>query len=301
MRKLALALMALSLTGGTFPELPAGPVDTGQGTVPPPDVLPRDPAEPGAFGPAESLAPPPSARPPLPENLPFGPGESLRFSIDYGILNAGHATMEVAGMRRVAGRDCLDIRTEAKSNAFFSKFYKVWDRAQTFLEPGTLLPWRFEKHQREGGYKKDVLVKFERRGAFATYENGDEIAMHPHAQDELSAFYYLRTIPLETGREVLIDNHSNRKNYPLKVLVHGREKVEVPAGTFDCWIIEPMMREGGIFSAKGTMTIWITADDRRMPVKMRTKIVVGSVTASLTDYKLAEPFPRLAARAGGAG
>ncbi len=297
-RRWIVALLGAQLTAGTFPELPGDPIPTELGRIPPPAVLPRDSTESGPFGPPETLAPPPAPRPPLPDALPFGPGESLKFSIDYGILNAGQATMEVTGKRRVSGRECLDIRTEARSNAFFSKFYKVWDRAQTFLEPTTLLPWRFEKHQREGGYKKDMLIKFDRPRAFARYENGDEVAMHPHAQDELSAFYYLRTIPLEVGREVFIDNHTNRKNYPLKVLVHGREKVEVPAGTFDCWIIEPVVREGGIFSAKGTMTIWVTTDDRRIPVKMRTKVAVGSVTVSLTDYKLADPYPRLAAGKG---
>jgi hypothetical protein len=286
------AIAFAALVAIEAPSLPGEPVETEWGRIPAPQVLPRDAAERGPFGPSEALAPPLPPRPPLPDKLPFGPGESLRFSIDYGILNAGYATMEVAGMRRVSGRECMDIRTEAKSNAVFSKFYKVWDRAQTFLEPASLLPWRFEKHQREGGYEKDVIIKFDRPGAFARYENGDEVAMHPHAQDELSAFYYLRTLPLEVGRDVFVDNHTNRKNYPLRIIVHGREQVEVPAGTFDCWVIEPVMREGGIFTAKGTMTIWITADERRMPVKLRTKIVVGAVTASLTKFELAEPHPR---------
>ena len=287
-------LLALVFTGGVFPEIPGTPVSTPAGTVPPPVVLPRDPAETGEFGPPASLAPP-SVRLALPDTLPFGPGELLKFSIDYGILNAGGATMEVAGQRRVAGRSCLDIRTEAKSNTFFSKFYKVWDRAQTFMDASSLLPVRYEKHQREGGYKRDVVVKFDRDDAFAQYENGDEILMHPHAQDELSAFYYLRTLPLEVGHDVLIDSHTDRKNYPLRVIVHARENVEVPAGTFDCFVVEPVIREGGIFTAKGTLTIWITADERRIPVKMRTKIVVGAVTASLTEFHLASAYPRLAA------
>lgn len=288
-------VLALLTTGGVFPEIPGERLPTPAGEVPPPVVLPRAADEGGDFGPPDSLAPPPPPRPELPAVLPFGPGETLKFSIDYGILNAGGATMEVAGQRRIAGAECLDIRTEARSNAFFSKFYKVWDRAQTFVDASTLLPWRFEKHQREGGYRKDVLVKFDRPEAFAHYENGDDVCIHPHAQDELSAFYYLRTLPLEVGQDVLIDSHADRKNYPLRVIVHGRETVEVPAGKFDCFVVEPVVREGGIFQAKGTLTIWLTADARRMPVKMRTKIVVGAVTASLTEYKTSDGFARLGA------
>jgi hypothetical protein len=262
------------------------------GPIPRALVVPDTLGSTAPFGPAESWAPPPAARPHLPNELPFGPGERLEFSIDYGFINAGGATMVVERTRNVSGRECLDIHTEAKSNSVFSKIYKVWDRAQTFLEVETLLPRRFEKHQREGSYKKDAVVKFDREEHFARYENGDEIVIHPWAQDELSAFYYVRMLPLEVGKEVFIDNHANRKNYPLKVIVHRRETVEVGAGKFDCLVIEPVIREGGIFSAKGTLTIWITDDARRMPVKMTTKVVVGSISATLQKFRLGAPVAR---------
>lgn len=292
-----LLLATATVQGAVLPERPvAGPF----GEIPLPQVLPRDPAEPNLpFGPDERLAPPPPPRPPLPHPLPFAVGEHLRFSIDYGIINAGGAVMEVAGSRRIVGRECFDIRTEARSNGFFSTMYKVWDRAQTFVDVETVLPWRFEKHLREGGYRKDQLLKFDREGDFVRYENGEEISTSPWAQDELSAFYYLRTLPLEVGRDVFIDNHSNRNNYPLKVIVHRRETIKVEAGRFDCWVIEPVIQEGGIFTASGTLTIWLTADERRMPVQMKTKIVVGSITASLQEYRLGEDGAQLTARIGG--
>jgi hypothetical protein len=207
--------------------------------------------------------------------------------------------MEVGPIRRVGGRPCFDIRTEAKSNSVFSKVYKVWDRSQTHLDAETILPLRYEKRQREGSYKKDVVIKFDRARDVATYADGVEVRIHPFAQDELSAFYYLRTIPIEPGREVFIESHTGRKNYPLKVIVHGRETVTVPAGTFDCWVVEPVVREEGIFTAKGRLTIWITDDERRMPVLMKTKIVVGSISASLVRFREGERGPRLSHAAQG--
>jgi hypothetical protein len=245
------------------------------------------------FGPPESLAPPPPERPAIPDVLPFGPGELLEFSIDYGVVNAGGATMEVGSVRRVAGRPCFDIRTEARSNSVFSKVYKVWDRSQSHLDVETVLPVRYEKRQREGSYKKDVVIKFDRARNVATYPNGVQVKIHPHAQDELSAFYYMRTVPIEVGKDVLIESHTGQKNYPLKVIVHRRETIKVPAGTFDCWVIEPVIREEGIFAAKGKLTIWVTADDRRMPVLMRTKIAVGSISASLVSFREGERAPRV--------
>lgn len=202
--------------------------------------------------------------------------------------------MEVGDVRRVSGRPCFDIRTEAKSNSVFSKIYKVWDRSQTFLDRETLLPLRYEKRQREGTYKKDILVKFDRERRVATYGDGVEAEFTEFAQDELSAFYAMRLLPLEVGKDLFIDTHTNKKNYPLQVIIQGRESVTVPAGTFDCYVIEPVVREGGIFAAKGKLTIWVTADDRKLPVLMKTKIVVGSISASLVNYREGERTPRLA-------
>ena len=273
---------------------PGNAPQTYWGAIPAPVVvLVEPPAPPAALvGPPEALGPAAPPRPDLPAVLPFGPGERLVFSIDYGFINAGKATMEVREIRKLGGVPCLDIGTEAKSNAFFSKFYKVWDRAQTYLEVETVLPRRFEKHIREGSYRKDRVIKFDRKHSFARYQNGEEISTDIWTQDELSSFYYLRTLPLEVGRDVIIDTHADHKNYPLKVIVHARETVKVGAGTFDCWVIEPVIREGGIFSAKGTLTIWVTADEFRMPVKLRTKIVVGSITASLVEYTTGDPVRR---------
>ena len=291
---IARLLLAAAFVPDAVP-LAEAPVATEGGEIPVPVVVPLDPPGPATafFGPPDSLAPPPPPRPEIPEVLPFGKGERLVFSIDYGFINAGWATMEVRDIRRISGFPCFDIGTEAKSNSFFSKFYKVWDRAQTFLDVETVLPRRFEKKLREGTFKKDVKIKFDRDREFAWYEKkSEEVIVHPWAQDELSAFYYLRTLPLEVGRDVFIDSHSDHKNYPLKVIIHRRETIEVGAGTFDCWVIEPVIREGGIFTAKGTLTIWITADERRMPVKMETKILVGSIGASLVEYREGERYRR---------
>jgi hypothetical protein len=296
------AILAMLVSGAgslaASGSLPENPVSTEFGEIPLPHVVPAFPDSGDAsFGPPDSLQPPPAPGLPLPNVLPFGPGELLEFSIDYGIINAGGATMEIGEVRRISGRPCFDIRTEARSNSVFSKVYKVWDRSQTFLDTQDLVPWRYEKHQREGTYKKDMLIKFDRVRHVASYENGDQVKIHPYAQDELSAFYYLRAVPLEVGRDVYVDTHTNRKNYPLKVLVHRRETITVPAGTFDCYVIEPVMREGGIFTAKGKLTVWITADEKRMPVLLRTKIVVGSISATLVKYREGERATRIAGTA----
>jgi hypothetical protein len=105
-------------------------------------------------------------------------------------------------------------------------------------------------------------------------------------QDAFSSLYYARTQVIEPGVDLNIDNHTDKKNYPLTVIVHGRETVEVPAGKFDCIIVEPVMRAAGIFNAKGSIKIWLTDDQYKMPVKMQTEVFfLGSIHADLVEYR----------------
>ena len=91
---------------------------------------------------------------------------------------------------------------------------------------------------------------------------------------------------LEVGKEYVFEAHSGDDTWPLKTKVIGRETVKVEAGTFDCLILQPMLREdAGIFKAKGKLKVWVTNDDRKMPVQMKSKIPVGSICAELSTYK----------------
>jgi hypothetical protein len=105
--------------------------------------------------------------------------------------------------------------------------------------------------------------------------------------DVLSAFYYVRTVPLPTGATLSIPTHDNKKSYEMVVKVHKRERVEVPAGKFDCVLVEPMLKSEGVFKSKGSILVWLSDDARRIPVLVKSKIPVGSVSVSLTDLRLA--------------
>jgi len=87
------------------------------------------------------------------------------------------------------------------------------------------------------------------------------------------------------GEVMYVDNHSGRKIYPLAVKVERREQVEVPAGTFDCFVVEPMLQAGGLFKHEGRIWVWLTADQKKMPVLMKTKVIIGTVDAKLAKYR----------------
>lgn len=221
------------------------------------------------------------------QNDAFGVGEKLTFDINYGFITAGTATMEVSKLIEFSQRPCYQIITRANSNSFFSSVYKVDDKVESLIDAVGLFSWRFEKNLREGSYKSDRLCLFDQRNHKVVYNN-DTTICPPFSQDALSVLYFVRTQPLEPGKSIYVDNFTDGKLYSLEVRVLRREKVTVDAGTFDCIVVEPLLQTVGVFKHEGKLTVWLTDDRLRMPVLMKSKILVGSVSAELTDYTLGE-------------
>lgn len=220
-------------------------------------------------------------------SVPWKIGEYFEFSIDWNGLNGGYSLMQVQNLTRVDGRRAYRIVMKAESNSFVSKFYKVRDRAESFIDAESLHSRRFVKRLREGGYEKDIDVRFDQEAGKARYSDGETFDVAPGVHDVLSAFYYVRTVPLPTGGSITIPTHDNKKSYEMVVKVHRREKVEVPAGKFDCVVVEPVLKSEGVFKSKGSIHVWLTDDARRIPVLVKSKIPIGSISVSLTDMRLA--------------
>lgn len=219
------------------------------------------------------------------ENIAFGVGERLNFDIGYGFINAGSATMEVADLIDYSGRPAYRIVTTAESNKFFTSFYPVSDRVETIMDAIGLFSWRSEKVLREGKYRAERKYTIDQINHTVVDKN-DTVTVQPYVQDALSALYFIRTQPLTVGKALFIDNFTDGKNYPLEVKVHRKEKIKTKAGEFDCLVVEPLLQTAGIFKHEGKLTVWLTDDRLRLPVMMKSKVVVGSITAELTDFKL---------------
>lgn len=221
------------------------------------------------------------------ENRSWGVGEKLKFVVRYGMIVAGSAEMNVEKVVDCGGHDTYHVVSTARSSKFFSLFFKVDDEVESFIDTEGLYTHRFEKHIREGGYKTDRVTNFDQKRHIAV-RGTDTIQTYPFVQDILSAFYYARTQDLEVGKPLFIDNHTDKKNYPLEVKVHRRERVRTRAGTFNCLLLEPVLRTSAIFENKGRLLVWVTDDRFKMPVMMKSKVVIGSITTELVWYKLAD-------------
>ena len=215
--------------------------------------------------------------------------ENLVFDVYWKFVKVGKGTLEIKGIEDVNGRSAYHVYSEAKSAPFFDSFFKVRDTNQSWIDTESLCSLRYLTNISEGGWKKFEQLDFNHQNArFArnddgTMKYGDTVQW---VQDVISSLYYMRTMDLEVGKEYVFEAHSGDDTWPLKTKVIGKETVKVEAGTFDCLILQPMLREdAGIFKAKGKLKVWVTNDERKMPVQMKSKIPVGSICAELSKYK----------------
>jgi hypothetical protein len=274
-----LAVAALTATGAGLETLLAQPVE-------PPPGIPVAPAPDSAQ--LEMLGN---------QGIPFGPGERLEFSVDYGPIHAGTATLEVLKMLAYKGRPCYHFVSQARSAKMFDSIYKVRDRIDALVDSELFITWQYRKIQKEGEYRANHKIIYDHDALEARYDDGHVMSFPERSLDALSAFYFARLQPLAVGQTFLIPHHSDKRTYYLKVVVRDRETVKVPAGEYDCWVLEPTVGDAGPFKSKGNMLVWITTDHRRMPVLMKSKIGPGSISASLTHIIYGRPIPRTSAQA----
>jgi hypothetical protein len=213
------------------------------------------------------------------------PGERLTFSVRFGMVKAGTATLELSGPKAAGDRSGYQIVSTAVSNSVFDKIYPVRDRIISLMDTRTLEALYFEKHLREGKYKADQSIRFDQEQALAVYHDGKTVPIVKGCSDVLSAFYRVRTMPLVPGQELTLDSHADRKNYAIRVIVQGREELDSILGPVSCLVVEPELKSGAFFKNEGKLTIYLTDDDRRIPVLMRSKIPVGSISVVLTSME----------------
>jgi hypothetical protein len=249
------------------------------------DSLPPNPQDTSAIVSSVTLTPPGTGEvlPAAPQ--PFRAGESLKFSVQYGPIHAGSAYLEVPEIRVWEGHPSYVLVARAESNSFFSRFYKVRNRIESVWDRSGQFSWRYSESRREGKEKAQTEIVFDYDRGEARYPDGKTFAIPLRVQDALSSFYYTRFQALPLGGSIVFDYHASRKSQPLEVKVLGREKVETPAGTFKCVAIEPILKAGGIFKNKGRLVIWITDDERRMPVMMKSKVAIGSISVVLQEFR----------------
>lgn len=220
------------------------------------------------------------------EQKAFGVGERLVFDVSFGFITAGEATMSITRYDTLAGRVCYRVEFLVNSLPSFSWIYRVEDRYLTFIDVEGIVPWKFEQHIREGGYRRDFIAEFDQFHHVAKTSEG-EYEIPPYVHDIMSAFYYARTIDYsqsKPGDIYSLFNFYKDKTHELGVKFLGRQELDVEAGTFRTIVVEPLVKEGGLFKSEGRIVIWLTDDDLKIPIRVNTKVVIGSIDTELREY-----------------
>jgi len=219
-------------------------------------------------------------------NEAFGVGERLVFDVSYGIITAGEAVMSIPSVDTVSGRFCYHVEFAVNSLPTFSWIYRVEDRYSTFIDTEAIVPWKFEQHIREGSYKRDFIASFDQIHHVALTTEGEH-PIPPYVHDIMSAFYYTRTLDFsasQPGDVITLHNFFKDTTFELGVKFLGRQELEVKAGTFRSIVIEPLVKEGGLFKSEGRIVIWLTDDEQKIPIRVNTKVLIGSIDTELREY-----------------
>ncbi len=231
---------------------------------------------------------------PAPDSLPFGVGERLRYHMDFSFMRAGLSEMRIIAVDTTCGQPAFHFRSRVRSTRGVDIIYKVRDIVESWFDVDSLYSLRYERNIREGNYRSKKYFDFDHETGWVSISNehGPKgvTPFQPFTHNIISALYWVRTQELIEGQDLTLPLHDIDVQYDVAIRVYGIEEVEVGAGTFRCWKIEPVVESEGLFKAAGRLWIWITDDERRLPVMMRSEIPVGSVVGRLEEYRLGEPF-----------
>lgn len=228
------------------------------------------------------------------EKSAFREGEWFKFEMSYSnFLKAGNATLEVKESN-INGKPVYHVVGKGWTTGAIKWFFKVKDRYESFIDKETGMPYKFIRKIDEGGHTKDIEIDFDHERQQALVENKKHktkktVATEKDVQDMVSAFYYLRnnynTETIREGEIVTLNMFFDEENYNFKLKFLGRETIETEFGKVKTLKFRPYVMAGRVFKEQESLTLWVSADDNKIPLKIKADLAVGSLQANLEAFK----------------
>lgn len=222
-----------------------------------------------------------------PAPLPFSSGERLTYDLTWLAMRAGIATLSVEESLVQDGRQQIALSMVARSSPVVTKIYPVENRVLSTVDVDPFLPTHMTFTRREGKRSNDFEYTFRHReGLVTAVKDGkrDDLPIPSDAQDAISCLYYVRKVlPMVPGSSLAMTVHHDKKNYKLEVRVEALETLEGSWGKRQTARVLVIMPFQGIFLNQGNLRVWFTTDAQRVPVKMKAKVIIGSIVAQLTE------------------
>lgn len=234
-----------------------------------------------------------------PKDDAYDTGEWFKFRIHYGIVNAGYATLEVKDAV-VDNKKVYHVIGKGYTTGMSRFLFKVDDLYESYIDKNTGNPYLFTRKIDEGGYTKDqqgFFYQSTNKVIVKDYKNKNEktFSIPDNTQDILSSFYYLRNHPnidkLKVGESIAIDMFFDDETTKFKLKYIGREDIKTKFGVVSSMVFRPLVQSGRVFKEQESLTVWISDDDNKLPVRIKANLAVGSIKADLDGFKgLSNPF-----------
>lgn len=222
-----------------------------------------------------------------PQAVPFSPGETLTYDVSWSsYLTAGAATLAVKEKKPSYGSDAYYIVAEGRPTPLLSKLYDLYYKADTLLDVYSLLPQRASIYSEEGKRHRTKVTMFDQAAKKAQYEVQTrtvvkkELAIPAYSQDGLAALYVLRAIALKQGDKFSMPICDAGETYKVQIIIGGVETVKTGIGDVRAWKITPVLPAGSAGGSK-RLSLWLSDDARRLPVRMQAQLAVGSFDLTL--------------------
>jgi hypothetical protein len=223
----------------------------------------------------------------------YGNGEFFKFRVHYGFVTAGYATLNVKNSS-INGKDVYHVRGFGETVGVSKWFFKVEDDYQSYIDKEKDIPYRFIRKIDEGGYTKDVQIDFNHSTNKATVNDkkGNEtnvFSFPKETQDMISAFYFLRNKidadSIKEGDVLEMNMFFKKENYKFRLKFLGKEILDTNFGRVRTLIFRPYVQSGRVFKEKESLTVWISDDKNKIPLLIQADLAVGSLKATLTEFK----------------
>ncbi|MFC1661081.1 DUF3108 domain-containing protein [Gemmatimonadota bacterium] len=225
-----------------------------------------------------------------PASVPFGPGEILEYKVKLGPFGVGSGQMSVISLDSVRGHLTYHASLAISGGV---PLFGVDDEFQSWFDVRSLASRRFIQDVDEGSYERyrhyEIFPeerRFERRDKIG---GGDIPSSLP--LDDVSFLYFVRALPLNVGDEYSFDRYFREGGNPVVIKVLRKDTVNVPAGTFETVVVQPIIQTKGLFSQGGEAELHFSDDPRRLLVYLRSKVpLVGSITLHLRGITEGTPL-----------
>lgn len=211
--------------------------------------------------------------------------ETLVYEVNWGPFRAGYLVLTVEPVQH---NKTIKLGGKALSSNFISAFYKMRDYVISTVDSDGLYPLFFEQHIREGKrYKSDRWILYDHTAKRAVIKERElkTVDAPPFLHDYLSLLYQVRSMKTEPGDTFCFNIYMHKKVYPLWFQCRESKEIKVGCGTFNCTLIEPkLVGDGGAFNRKDRIEVWISNDERRMPIQIKSKIKFGAISARLIYF-----------------